>query len=562
MFGVDTLDEVHSRVKLAYLPYLYTILTGKEIAKPELSGANILRKVNRITSQFMHGLGEMFPVAKAIGSVFSINGLDMITVKNPEDKNKRKPLLVFDDLERCNLGIQNLLGAINEYVETNGIRTILVANEDVIVMSSGQSRSQHGEGDRSASNEHNAYEKLKEKVICRTVKHVPNYHNIVHRIVDSFVESIGGYKTFMRSHVDLIESVFRDSLTNNIRSLKNSLQDFERVYSMIIEEGIEVGYCANFMTAFLVLDFESRDGLLIADKYNGLFVDQKYMDKYKDLNRAYVLNTCRVWLASGDWVQGDLAEELREFKRRIAGSAPVETILSIPTLYVDDDVFVDGFEQMIRLAYSGELRLDGYMSLLKIFICAQRHGICLPVAIEWPDVKEGLSTKLNRDWEDYKSKSDQRVFLNSTEEDMLQETPLEIFCMINDFRSREPYKRSRHKFLSALNNSSHREILTDMKTKHLGLLDREIAKAVGEYYIKSSNADKTVFQSAFCELWRPMPKDDVELVATREGLIELLHVIKPNMSTKSIGGAIDREFVKIIEELLEECSIQNDEEPQ
>lgn len=47
-------------------------------------------------------------------------------------KKKSEYLLVFDDLERCGLKIVDVLGIINEYVENNGIKTIIVTNSKKI----------------------------------------------------------------------------------------------------------------------------------------------------------------------------------------------------------------------------------------------------------------------------------------------------------------------------------------------------------------------------------------------------------------------------------------------
>ncbi len=48
-------------------------------------------------------------------------------------KNTDKSILVFDDLERCQIGIGNLLGYINSFVEHQGLKVILVANEEKLL---------------------------------------------------------------------------------------------------------------------------------------------------------------------------------------------------------------------------------------------------------------------------------------------------------------------------------------------------------------------------------------------------------------------------------------------
>ena len=63
---------------------------------------------------------------------------------------KKELVLVFDDFERSKIDKIELLGVINDYCENDGIKTILVADEE------------HIDGDE--------YRAFKEKLISRTVK--------------------------------------------------------------------------------------------------------------------------------------------------------------------------------------------------------------------------------------------------------------------------------------------------------------------------------------------------------------------------------------------------------
>ena len=72
-------------------------------------------------------------------------------VAGEEQPVKKKLVLVFDDFERCKIGVIDLLGIINTYVEDKRIKTIVIASEDNI------------------EDEEN-YKTFKEKVVERTVK--------------------------------------------------------------------------------------------------------------------------------------------------------------------------------------------------------------------------------------------------------------------------------------------------------------------------------------------------------------------------------------------------------
>ena len=48
-------------------------------------------------------------------------------------KNADESILIFDDLERCQIDIGNILGYINYFVEHQGIKVVLVANEEQLL---------------------------------------------------------------------------------------------------------------------------------------------------------------------------------------------------------------------------------------------------------------------------------------------------------------------------------------------------------------------------------------------------------------------------------------------
>ena len=68
---------------------------------------------------------------------------------------KKRLVLVFDDIERCNIPIKDILGTINHYTESKGIKSIVVANEEKV--------------------QKVEYYEYKEKVVSRTIFHISDY---------------------------------------------------------------------------------------------------------------------------------------------------------------------------------------------------------------------------------------------------------------------------------------------------------------------------------------------------------------------------------------------------
>ncbi|MBM7835727.1 P-loop NTPase fold protein [Clostridium sardiniense] len=105
---------------------LYGIKSGEEISN--IIYANIINNKNGKTKKILGslaGLGSDFIKSKGI----DINNLKDILECICSLENY---ILIFDDLERCNCDINEVLGYINNFVEHDGIKVILVANEKEI----------------------------------------------------------------------------------------------------------------------------------------------------------------------------------------------------------------------------------------------------------------------------------------------------------------------------------------------------------------------------------------------------------------------------------------------
>ncbi|MGE8131424.1 P-loop NTPase fold protein [Methylobacterium sp. NPDC080182] len=118
-------------------------------------------------------------------------------------------LYVFDDLERCGLQIARVLGYVNELIEHDGRKVILVANQAEI--SNGK-----------------AYARIREKVIGKTL-HV---QSALEDALAAFLKTVAdpGTRAFLTAKMDLIRAVYTQAAFDNLRLLQQTIWDFERFY--------------------------------------------------------------------------------------------------------------------------------------------------------------------------------------------------------------------------------------------------------------------------------------------------------------------------------------------
>lgn len=118
-------------------------------------------------------------------------------------------IYVFDDLERCGLPIARVLGYVNELVEHEGRKVVLVANQAEIP---------DGE----------PYARIREKVIGKTL----NVQSALEGALAAFLDTVAdpGTRAFLAAKADVIRAVYAQAAFDNLRLLQQTIGDFERFY--------------------------------------------------------------------------------------------------------------------------------------------------------------------------------------------------------------------------------------------------------------------------------------------------------------------------------------------
>lgn len=185
-------------------------------------------------------------VAKAQG--LELNSLSMKTLSNLRQSNIT---YIFDDLERCSMPLEDILGYINMFVEYDQCNVVIIANEKEI-------RKKHGEENNdSETTDKCIYDRIKEKVIGKTLVLMPE----TEKALDSFFQHLSDSSQSLKNHKSCIIEFYKISEINNLRILKQSICDFERVYSILEDKHKKQDdFMRDFVGVFFVLSFEIRYG--------------------------------------------------------------------------------------------------------------------------------------------------------------------------------------------------------------------------------------------------------------------------------------------------------------
>ncbi len=287
---------------------LYGISNLEEISKKIFMETTQLMDKN--LRRFMNSKGqETIPeyaktgidMANFFGVTQNGNKLDYAEFFSTDDK-----VLCFDDLERANVDVIDILGYINNFVEHDHIKTIIICNEKELATKLKSSnlemktfiatylldkQNELNKSDKPMVEkiqdkiEHvfdkaNDYERIKEKLIGETFEYAPKFDYIINGILMRY-ENNPDLIRFLRENTGIIISTFNRSGTRNLRILKHALNDFKKIYEMVNKSYPNTSnrVMQTMLIFTIAVSFEIKAGKITKEK----FINIKDNEEYKSI---------------------------------------------------------------------------------------------------------------------------------------------------------------------------------------------------------------------------------------------------------------------------------------
>ena len=215
-------------------------------------------------------------------------------------------VLCFDDLERANVDVIDILGYINNFVEHDHIKTIIICNEKELSTKLKSSnlemktfiatylldkQDELNNTDKpivekiqqkieNVFDKANDYERIKEKLIGETFEYAPKFDYIINGILMRY-ENNPDLIRFLRENTRLIISTFERSGTRNLRILKHALNDFKKIYEMVNKSYPNTSHrvMQTMLIFTIAISFEIKAGKITKDK----FINIKDNEEYKSI---------------------------------------------------------------------------------------------------------------------------------------------------------------------------------------------------------------------------------------------------------------------------------------
>ena len=213
-------------------------------------------------------------------------------------------VLCFDDLERANVDVVDILGYINNFVEHDHIKTIIICNEKELATKFKSSniemktfiatylldkQNELTKGEEKPMVEKirdkieyvfdnaNDYERIKEKLIGETFEYAPKFNYIINGLLMRY-ENIPDLIRFLRENTNLIISTFNKSGTRNLRILKHSLNDFKKIFEIVNKAypNTKLRVLQTMLIFTIAVSFEIKAGKITKNKFVNIQSNEEY----------------------------------------------------------------------------------------------------------------------------------------------------------------------------------------------------------------------------------------------------------------------------------------------
>ena len=212
-------------------------------------------------------------------------------------------VLCFDDLERANVDVIDILGYINNFVEHDHIKTIIIYNEkelstklkssnlemktfiatylldkeDKLLTTDKPMVEKIEDTIEDVFDKANDYERIKEKLIGETFEYAPEFTYIINGLLIRY-ENNPDLIRFLRENTNLIVSTFIKSGTRNLRILKHALNDFKKVFDMVNKyyPNTNNRILQTMLIFTIAVSFEIKAGKVTKEKFININDNEEY----------------------------------------------------------------------------------------------------------------------------------------------------------------------------------------------------------------------------------------------------------------------------------------------
>lgn len=547
LFGIEDTNTLTKKVKEAVV-YAQTFNKAEKSGKGHIAkGVNIAKQLSEKAAAFgeLFDFGKIKKIAKSANMLLSIDIHDFLPIEKEvycivageEQPVKKKLVLVFDDFERCKIGVIDLLGIINTYVEDKRIKTIVIASEDNI------------------EDEEN-YKTFKEKVVERTVKLDVEYRRIQQEMIEDYKTETSEYKEFLKKESPKLFQVFEESGSRNLRTFKSCLIDFERVYGLWHSLKLPTDGMGEALYVFVAYLFEVKGGnykkMDEYDEYHFNFLEEKAEDKkrnpprwqttqdgenskYKRYNAQYRIQPLIRWMIEGEWNEQRIKAALNQ-RFSVKETAPEREVLDKAFWELSQEIIDRGLPQVLQQAYDGKLTTDDYVALLGRLDDFRKIGVPIQCDVDDARLLQGFHNRKAKIIKgDICEERGHRRLMRDEGETKLTPQEQSLNEEIEKLQDQWPYLMNEIFFIDYLKNPTYERGLA-AKSKILVCFNDELLAAFLSAYKKANISEQQEMLTILKEIsfrGGAVERDETDTEVTRKNLEKLENALNSEVEHTS-----------------------------
>ena len=300
---MDSAEALNSAVKKQWLLICTPFLSKLDKERTKLKQhSGFFTAINDILASF-------HPLQGSIASALvTVDPLEYIPLRPVVDDfhnkgEKKRVVLVFDDLSRSEMNLNQILGAVNIYCENMGFAAIVIAEEEAL--------------NANIASDPAYYKTIKEKTIARMVRFLPDYRTVIHAIISGTDWASEAYADYLGEKEQIVYDVFASAPEtreegigkyHNFRSLICALKEFARLYDVLAER--QVPDLDRYLYSFVAYTLVSRNGI----QKNGRPCFDASTEEIRQLYPAYdadmLPGSIREWIEYGIWAEDEIIKSL------------------------------------------------------------------------------------------------------------------------------------------------------------------------------------------------------------------------------------------------------------
>ena len=600
---IDSMKFNGKQYKTIYMS-LYGISNLEEISKKIFIETTQLMDKNLKKYMNQHEEAVIPEYAKSgldMANLFGISNNDG-KINYEEFFSTDDKILCFDDLERANVDVIDILGYINNFVEHDHIKTIIICNEKELSTKIKSSNLEmktfiatyilDKEGElkktdkplvekikdqiENVFDKANEYERIKEKLIGETFEYVPKFDYIINGILIRY-EDDRDLVRFFRENTNLIISTFNKSGTRNLRILKHSLKDFQKIYQIVTQKypNISNKIVQTMLIFTIAVSFEIKSGKIIKDK----FVEIKSNEEYKsilvssrvlmdnkqfyikefDNNYYYNFKTDYRFFKFIEYYVRTRIFDMKLFKKdmeEIQNSGESDAIPAYRRLLTEeywkipDEEFLKVINEIIKEINTGEIELVDLVKIYTYFSYFSNKGL-IPYEIDTLKniFKNGmeLSAQKSNYCENIEEELE-KIAINKDFQDIRD--ILDIFYTLNEQIREKTYKKKAEEIMKCIpmKMESFYERF-DSECMNIPIFKYQEPRIVFQRLLYSSNEDLIIIKDKLIKRAKTY-KD--KLMPEKENMKKLKDIINEYLKDKSISikTVMLEKFANGIEEII------------